>query len=525
MEMQVISAASIPWLSIMIALPMIAGILVVTVAPLRVIGRPIALVVSIVELALGVAAAAALDWSAANAYQLAETENWIPAIGVSWGLGVNQLAMAMIILAVALVPIVLIAGWREDAGKRDGARQSSMYMALILILEGFMVLIFAARDVVLFYIAFEAMLIPLYFMIGRFGGKNARAAALKFLLYSLFGGLIMLAGVIGLWVVSDHGPNAFLMENLSGTPMASNVEMWIFISFFIAFAIKAPMVPVHTWLPDTAAAARPGTSVLLVGVLDKIGTYGMIALALPLFPNASSAAAPVIIVLAVISILYGGLAAIGQKDLMRLVSFTSVSHFGFMVLGIYIGSHVALVGAMFYMVAHGVSIAAMFLISGFLTERGGTREIAAYRGMQRVTPVIAGTWLVAGLASVALPGLSGFVPEFMVLLGTWKINPLAAIFAVLGVVLAALYLLIPYQAIFTGPPTNAEKFTDMNMREKGVIAPLIVAMVVLGIWSAPLVSALNPVADGAIEHLQPRIELVNSAGASTLLDGTEGSNN
>ena len=507
MEMQVISAASIPWLSIMIALPMIAGILVVTVAPLRVIGRPIALVVSIVELALGVAAAAALDWSAANAYQLAETKNWIPAISVSWGLGVNQLAMAMIILAVALVPIVLIAGWREDAGKRDGARQSSMYMALILIL------------------AFEAMLIPLYFMIGRFGGKNARAAALKFLLYSLFGGLIMLAGVIGLWVVSDHGPNAFLMENLSGTPMASNVEMWIFISFFIAFAIKAPMVPVHTWLPDTAAAARPGTSVLLVGVLDKIGTYGMIALALPLFPNASSAAAPVIIVLAVISILYGGLAAIGQKDLMRLVSFTSVSHFGFMVLGIYIGSHVALVGAMFYMVAHGVSIAAMFLISGFLTERGGTREIAAYRGMQRVTPVIAGTWLVAGLASVALPGLSGFVPEFMVLLGTWKINPLAAIFAVLGVVLAALYLLIPYQAIFTGPPTNAEKFTDMNMREKGVIAPLIVAMVVLGIWSAPLVSALNPVADGAIEHLQPRIELVNSAGASTLLDGTEGSNN
>lgn len=503
MEMQVISTASIPWLSILVGIPAIVGVLVAAIAPLRVMGRWIVLVVSLFELVLGLAAAVSMDWSAANTYQLAETHNWIPAIGVSWGLGVNQLGMAMILLALALVPIVLIAGWKEDSGKRDAGRTSGMYAALILMLEAFMVLIFAARDVVLFYIAFEAMLIPLYFMIGRFGGRNARAAAIKFLLYSLFGGLIMLAGVIGLWVISDQSANAFLLENLSGTQMSGTVEMAIFVSFFIAFAIKAPMVPVHTWLPDTAAAARPGTSVLLVGVLDKIGTYGMIALALPLFPNASKTAAPAIIVLAIISILYGGLAAIGQKDLMRLVSFTSVSHFGFMVLGIYIGSHLALVGAMFYMVAHGVSIAGLFLISGFLTERGGTREIAAFRGMQRVTPVIAGTWLVAGLASIALPGLSGFVPEFLVLVGTWKVNPAAAIFAVLGVVLAALYLLIPYQAIFTGPvPADADKYTDMNMREKGVITPVLIAMVVLGIWSAPLVNALNPVADTALQQLE-----------------------
>ncbi|MDO5048661.1 MAG: NADH-quinone oxidoreductase subunit M [Actinomycetaceae bacterium] len=524
MEMQVISAASIPWLSILIALPAIMGVLVAAVAPLRVIGRWIVLVVSLVELVIGLAAAVSMDWTAANTYQLAETYNWIPRIGVSWGLGVNQLGMAMILLALALVPIVLIAGWKEDEGKRDSARTSGMYTALILILEAFMVIIFAARDVVLFYIAFEAMLIPLYFMIGRFGGKNARAAALKFLLYSLLGGLIMLAGIIGLWVYSDQGPNAFLMENMSQTALPMNVEMWLFISFFIAFAIKAPMVPVHTWLPDTAAAARPGTSVLLVGVLDKIGTFGMIMLALPLFPNASVKAAPVIITLAIISILYGGLAAIGQKDLMRLVSFTSVSHFGFMVLGIYIGSHLALVGAMFYMVAHGVSIAGMFLISGFLTERGGTREIAAYRGMQRVTPVIAGTWLVAGLASVALPGLSGFVPEFLVLVGTWKVSPAAAIFAVLGVVLAALYLLIPYQAIFTGPvPANAGKFTDMNMREKGAITPVLIAMVVLGIWSAPLVDALNPVADTALAQYEAASVSDQNLGASAQLDVVEGS--
>lgn len=503
MEMQLIEAASIPWLSILVAIPAVVGILVAAIAPLRVIGRWIVLVVSLVELVIGIAAAVAMDWSAANAYQLAETYEWIPRLGVSWGLGVTQLGMAMVLLALALVPIVLVAGWNEDTGKRDSGRTSGMYAALILMLEAFMVLIFAARDVVLFYIAFEAMLIPLYFMIGRFGLENARKAALKFLLYSLLGGLIMLGGVIALWVVSDQSAGAFLMENLAGTQMPGNIEMAIFVTFFIAFAIKAPMVPVHTWLPDTAAAARPGTSVLLVGVLDKIGTYGMIALALPLFPNASKTAAPVIIVLAIISILYGGLAAIGQKDLMRLVSFTSVSHFGFMVLGIYIGSHLALVGAMFYMVAHGVSIAGMFLISGFLTERGETRQIPAYRGMQRVTPVIAGTWLVAGLASVALPGLSGFVPEYLVLVGTWKVSPVAALFAVLGVVLAALYLLIPYQAIFTGPvPQDADKFTDMNLREKGVITPILIAMVVLGIWSAPLVNALNPVADSALQTLE-----------------------
>lgn len=508
MDILTITEGAMPWLTILIALPAIVGVLIVLAAPLRLIGRWIALTVAIIELLLGITAATTMDWSAANTYQLAETHSWIPRIGISWALGANQLSMAMILLALALVPLVLIAAWKEDIHTRDSGHSAGMYAGLILILQAFMVLIFAARDVALFYFAFEAMLIPLYFMIGRFGYGKSQAAAIKFLLYSLAGGLIMLGGLIALYVVSDHSAGAFLIENLNGYSMSATAEIGIFITFFIAFAIKAPMVPVHTWLPDTAASARPGTSVLLVGVLDKIGTYGMIALCLPLFPNASKTAAPVIIVLAIISILYGGLAAIGQKDLMRLVSFTSVSHFGFMVLGIYIGSQIALVGAMFYMVAHGVSIAAMFLISGYLTDRGGSREIATYRGMQRVTPLIAGTWLVAGLASVALPGLSGFVPEYLVLVGTWSVNPTAALFAVLGVVLAALYLLIPYQRMFTGPiPADADNFRDMNAREKGVVAPLLIAMVVLGVWSAPLVQALNPIADSALANLDSGTQL------------------
>ena len=501
--------ANVPWLTILVALPAIAGMLTLALAPLRVIGRWVALSVSGLELVLAIVAAASMNWSAGGA-QLAQTYAWIPRLGISWAMGVTQLGMVMILLAAALVPLVLVAAWNEDDGRRDVGRNSGTYAALILILEAFMVLIFAARDVAVFYVAFEAMLIPLYFMIGRYGQSSAaenHRAAIKFLLYSLFGGLVMLGGLIGLYVVTGGGEGAFLIENLAGLEMARNVELAIFVTFFIAFAIKAPMVPVHTWLPDTAAVSRPGTSALLVGVLDKIGTYGMLALCLPLFPRASAAAAPIIIVFALISIIWGGLAAIGQRDVMRLVSFTSVSHFGFMVLGIYVGSHLALVGAMFYMVAHGVSIAAMFLISGFLAERGRSRTIADYQGMQRVTPLIAGTWLVAGLASVALPGLSGFVPEYLVLVGTWSVLPTAAAVAVLGVVIAACYLLLPYKRMFTGPvpKTVAGRdkgaVKDLTWREKTVVAPLLLASAVLGIWSAPLVSALNPVAEGSLQLL------------------------
>ncbi|WP_043534336.1 NADH-quinone oxidoreductase subunit M [Actinomyces polynesiensis] len=503
MEITDLVHASTPWLTLLVVIPALAAALVGFVRPLRERGRAVALGVSLVELVLAVVAATGFDWSTAGTYQLVETASWIPQIGVSWALGVNALGLVMVLLATALVPLVLLAGWREDEGGDEGGS----YAALVLLLEAFMVLIFAAFDVVVFYIAFEAMLIPLYFMIGRFGvgdPERRRAAALKFLLYSLAGGLAMLGGLVALWALApERSDTLFRLDTASQVVpgLSSGVQMGVFVSFMIAFAIKAPMVPVHTWLPDTAAASRPGTSVLLVGVLDKIGTFGMITLCLRLFPDAASQARWVLCALAVLSILWGGLAAIGQKDLMRLVSYTSVSHFGFMVLGIFIGSSVALTGAMFYMVAHGVSIAAMFLVSGFLTERGGSREIASYGGFQRVTPLIAGTWLVAGLASIALPGLSGFVPEYLVLVGTYSVNVPLAVLAVLGVILAALYVLLPYQKLFTGPKPQDRDVPDMDVREKTVVTPLIAAMAVLGIWSAPLVGALTPVAEDSVVAL------------------------
>lgn len=499
MELQMIEG-SFPLLSILVAVPALGALLLWLVPSLRARGREFAVAVSLVELVLAIVVAFQFDWTAASAYQLFESASWIAPLGVSWSLAVNALGLVMILLSAVLVPLVLLATPASSDRRFEGG-----YAALILLLYAFIIVIFAAFDVVVFYLAFEAMLLPLYFMIGRYGtGENRRAAAMKFLIYSLVGGLAMLGGLVTIYSSAGHsGFNGVLFryDTLAAVlpQTAFGIQMAIFITFFIAFAIKAPMVPVHTWLPDTAAAARPGTSVLLVGILDKIGTFGMIVLCLTFVPDAAYASRWTILVLAVVSILWGGFAANGQKDLLRLVSFTSVSHFGFMVLGIFIGSQVALTGAMFYMVAHGLSIAALFLISGFLIERGGSQEIARYRGMQRVTPVLAGTWLFAGMASIALPGLSGFVPEYLVLMGTYSVNIPLAIFAVFGIVLAAMYILLPYQRMFTGPKrADLEDAPDLNGVQKLAITPLLVGMLVLGIWSAPLVNSLSQVAEPTV---------------------------
>lgn len=487
---------SFPWLTVLIALPALGALAIGLIPQARAAGRQIALAISIVELVIAIVAATTFNFADAGAIQLREQAAWIPNIGVSWALGVNALGLVMILLALALVPLVLYA-WRDD-DTTTGA-SSGGYGALILALTSCMVAIFAARDLFLFYVVFEVMLLPVYFLIGRYGGEKRRRAAIKFILYSLAGGLIMLVGVIAIYIAGPGGPQGFLIDQLVGTKLSSGQEMAIFLTFFIAFAIKAPMVPVHTWLPDTAESAPAGTSVLLVGILDKVGTFGMIILCLPLFPNASKAAAPVIIVLAIISIIWGGLLAVAERDLLRLVSYTSISHFGFIVMGIFIGSPVAMTGAMVYMVAHGITTAAMFFAVGFLSRRGQSVAITHYSGMQRTTPVLAGLFLFSGLASIALPGLSGFVPEYMVLMGTFGANVWAGSFAVLGVIIAALYVLLPYQRVFTGPEdhTGLASKTDLDGNEKLVMTPLVIAMVIFGVLPSLLIGPLTSVADDA----------------------------
>ncbi|MBW0255605.1 NADH-quinone oxidoreductase subunit M [Cellulomonas sp. PS-H5] len=522
-----VATTDVPWLTLLIVWPLVGALVlwllprgaraarsadaeVIAAGPRR-YTRQIALGVALVEVALGVGALLAFDTGAARVHQLSETHAWISQLGVSYAVGVDGVGLALVLLSVVLVPVVILAAWREQGSGALPTERLRHYLALVLVLTAFMVAVFAARDVFLFYVLFEAMLIPVYFMIGAFGGPRRRYAAVKFLLFSLAGGLIMLAGVIALYLQGPGGPQGFLTENLTGLDMPVGTERWLFLAFFLAFAIKAPMFPVHTWLPDAAEQAPAGTSTLLVGVLDKVGTFGMLTLCLPLFPAASRWAAPVIIALAVVSILYGALLAIGQQDLFRLVAYTSVSHFGFIVLGIFAFTSTSVAGASFYMVNHGLSTGALFLLVGFLAARRGSARIEDFGGLQKVTPVLAGVFLVTGLSALSLPGLSTFVSEFLVLVGSFGTNRAAAVVAALGVVLAAIYVLWTYQRVFTGPVRGDLAGTrDIGGRERWVVGPLIAIMLVLGFYPAPALRLVDEPAAQTVVHVggePPAVEM------------------
>ena len=509
---------SLPLLTLMMVVPLV-GAVVVAVLPGSAArhAKPVALGFSLVTLVLSVLAWVRFDAGAAEQFQLSEVHSWIPQFGVSYALGVDGIALSLIVMAAILTPVCLLAAWNDVSD--EGPGREKRYFALMLVLEAFIVGVFAATDVFLFYVFFEAMLIPVYFLIGLFGGARRQYAAVKFLLFSLAGGLVMLVAVIAVYVAGPGGDDGFLITNLTGNLDASTTALrWMFVGFFIAFAIKAPMWPVHTWLPDAATEARPATAVLLVGILDKVGTYGMIRFCLQLFPEASKWATPVVITLAVISIIYGALLAIGQTDMMRLIAFTSISHFGLMVLGIFALTTVGGAGSTLYMVNHGFSTAGLFLLAGFLVARRGSKRIPDYGGWQRVTPVLAGTFLVVGLSSLALPGLSTFVSEFLVLQGTFMRYEAAAVIATLGTVLAALYILLMYQRTMTGPkPSFAEGESprDLSVREKVVVVPIIASFLLLGFFPKPVLDILNPAVDRTLVYVGVTDPTPTNASGST----------
>jgi NADH-quinone oxidoreductase subunit M len=435
-----------------------------------------------------------------TAFQFVQKNEWIPSFAINFSVGVDGLALVLIVMSVVLTPIVVLAGWNESEGGRWSAK---VFYILILVLETMMIGVFAATDVFLFYVIFEAMLIPVYFLIGGYGTGERAAAAVKFLLYSLFGGLLMLASIIGIYVVSSNaGYASFDITELAElhTVMSSTTQNLLFLGFFIAFAIKAPLWPLHTWLPDAAKAGSPGTSVLLLGVLDKVGTFGMIRFCITIFPDASKTFTPVIIVLSVISILYGAFLAIGARDLKRLIAYTSISHFGFITMGIFAMTTQGHSGATLYMFNHGFSTAALFIVGGWMIARRGSSTIADFGGLQRVTPVMAWMFFFAGMSSLALPGLSSFVSEFLVLVGTYTRYPVAAILATYGIVLAALYILIPVQRALHGPTTPGnENLPDLNLREKIAIAPVVAVIVAFGFYPSPLLNIINPAAAHVLE--------------------------
>jgi len=489
-----------PWLTTLAMVPLVGALVVMAVPTTRTVhAKQVALGFSLVTLALTIAMSLQFDAGSDALFQFTEQHEWIPQFGVSYALGVDGIALVLIGLAAVLTPVCILASWHDVDPER---RSVKGYFALLLLLETFMIGVFAATDVFLFYVLFEAMLIPMYFIIGSYGGAQRSYAAVKFLLYSLLGGLLMLGAVIGLYVASDGGPQAFLFENLLGTEMGTGTERLLFAGFFVAFAIKAPLWPVHTWLPDAAAESPPGGAVLLVGVLDKVGTFGMIRLCLPLFPDASQWATPVVLTLAVIGILYGALLAIGQTDMKRLIAYTSISHFGFIVLGIFAMTSQGQSGATLYMVNHGFSTAALFLIAGFLISRRGSGLIADFGGVQRVAPMLAGTFLVAGLSSLALPGLSSFVSEFLVLVGTYSRYEVAAVVATGGIILASLYILLMYQRTMTGEPTeHTSRMRDLTTREAWVVVPLVAVIIALGFFPQPLLEVINPAVDATMEQV------------------------
>lgn len=489
-----------PWLTVLLVVPLIGGAAVALLPKGFARVREVALGVSLLTLVVGILAALQFNVGADTQFQLVEVYSWIPQFGVSFALGLDGIALTMILLGVILVPICLLAAW-DDVPVEQGRRQQT-YFALMLVLEAFMIGVFAATDVFLFYVFFEAMLIPVYFLIGSFGGAGRAKAATSFLIYSLLGGLIMLVAVIAVYLQGPGGADGFLIENLTGLEMSTLVERLLFIGFFIAFAIKAPMWPVHTWLPHAASEARPATSVLLVGVLDKVGTFGMIRFCLQLFPGASQWATPVVMTLAVLSILIGAVLAIGQRDMMRLIAYTSISHFGFIVLGIFAVTTVSQTGSTLYMVNHGFTTAALFLVAAMLVQRRGSRDLADFGGWQRVTPLIAGSLLVAGLSGLALPGLNSFVSEFMVIIGVFQTYPIFSVVGTMGVILAALYILLMYQKVATGPAPEAFAGTpDMSLREKFVVAPLIAAFLVLGFYPKPVLDVLEPAVTTTLQNV------------------------
>jgi NADH-quinone oxidoreductase subunit M len=430
--------------------------------------------------------------------QLTETHTWIEAFGVHYALGVDGLGLLLILLTVVLVPVVFVASWHEADGRNPAA-----FFAWALALEAFALVVFAATDVFLFYVVFEATLIPAYFLIGGFGREGRAFAALKFLMYQLGGGLVLLAAVIGLYVVSARdGAASYLLSDLQQVDMSTTAERWLFVGFMIAFAVKAPLFPLHTWLADTTEKATPGTSVLLVCVLDKIGTFGMLRFCLGLFPEASQWATPVVVTLALISIVYGALIAIGQDDILRLIGLTSLSHFGFITLGIFAFTSQGGSGSILYMVNHGVGTAALFLLAGYLIRRKGTSLISEIAGVEAKAPVLAGLFLIAGLATLGLPGLSQFVSEILVLIAAFDYHWWVGAVAVTGIVLAAIYVLWLYQRTMTGPtPPDSEGVTDLNRRELVAVVPLMLALVFFGFYPMPLLDVSNPTVDTLLQHV------------------------
>ena len=479
-----------PWLSLLLLTPL-AGAAIIAIAPRNDnVLRRLALFVSLVTFGISVVVLTQFKVGHAG-FQLVEHVPWVKEWGISYSLGVDGISIFLVMLTTFLFPICFLASGSVNKRVKE-------YVLALLLTEWALLGVFLALDLVLFYIFWEAVLIPMYLLIGIWGYDRRIYATIKFFIYTLAGGLLMLVGIVALHIAArSHGATpTFAYERLLDVAprLALGTQAWLFVAFAAAFAIKVPMFPFHTWLPDAHTEAPTAGSVILAGVLLKMGTYGFIRFSIPLFPHIARDAAPYMMTAAVIGILYGAAVSAVQSDLKRLVAYSSVSHLGFVVLGLFAFTLQGGEGATLQMINHGLSTGALFLLVGMLYERRHTRAIEEFGGIGSVAPLYSGVFLIVALSSLGLPGLNGFVGEFLILLGSFGANRIATIFASGGVVAAAVYLLWAYQRTFHGPATSEENrvLKDLTWRERLVLAPMVLLIIVIGVWPRPFLDRIEP---------------------------------
>jgi NADH-quinone oxidoreductase subunit M len=493
-----------PILTSLIALPAAGGLLLLFVDDRR-HGRTaqiISLVVSTLVFLGTLLLWARFDPASAD-FQLVERHAWIPAFGISYFVGVDGISLLLIVLTGFLTPLALLSSWESIH------RNTKAFCIFVLLLESAMIGVFAALDLFLFYVFWDAMLIPMYFLIGIWGYERRVYAAVKFILYTMGGSVLMLLAILGLAYLHSvsTGAYSFDLVRLYDLRLSPDVQFWFFLAFALSFAIKVPLFPFHTWLPDAHVEAPTAGSVLLAGVLLKMGTYGLVRFAFPLFPVAASFFAPYLAILAVIGIVYGALVAMVQPDMKKLVAYSSVSHLGFVVLGIAALNVQGVQGAVYQMLNHGVSTGGLFLIVGMLSDRRHTRLISAYGGIKAVVPRLVAVFFLVTLSSIGLPGLNGFVGEFLILLGAFRWDPRMAAWAATGVILSAVYMLWMFQRVNYGPVTNSENagMSDLHPREWIVLVPIVAAIVLMGVVPNVFLRPIEPAVSRMIGQVQAQV--------------------
>jgi NADH-quinone oxidoreductase subunit M len=524
------AAAGFPLLTTLVVLPIVGAVCVALVPSRRPeVSRLIGILTAVAV--GGLAAVLAIDFDpAAGGYQFVSEHDWIPALGVEWKLGVDGISLFLVLLTALLFPLALMA----STVKRD----VKSYTTWLLVLEAGCIGSFLALDLFLFFVMFEVTLVPMYFLISGWGYENRAYASIKFFLYTLAGSAFLLVGLIALAVLVQRETGAstpvfdvVVLIEQAPQVLSSTASKWLFVAFALAFAVKVPLFPVHTWLPDAHTEAPTAGSVILAGVLLKLGTYGLVRFGLELFPEAAYDLGPVVLTLAVIGILYGAVVATMQRDLKRLVAYSSVAHLGFIILGTFAFTRQGLTGGVLQMVNHGLSTGALFLLVGMIYERRHTRQIDELGGLQKPAPVLAAVFTVVMLSSIGLPALNGFVGEFMILLGTFVTRRWWAVAATGGVILAAIYLLWAYQRVFHGEPEGENaRIADMSWRERFVMAPLVVLIVFLGVYPKPVIERIEPSVIRIVAHMErhsdfaePRVAAEQDGGVSA--DATSGEHN